>query len=97
MSFSGSDDLELCDVCNSMCPPDMIRPWPVAGPVFGPDGRMTGDYRDSFGICLGCIRLLVLQAPLEPRERALARRSRARWEASRRLLDQAEDVFRGAA
>ena len=39
---------------------------------------------------------MVLRSSLSPGSRALALRSSARWRASQRLLDQAEDVIRGA-
>lgn len=98
MSFTGSDDQELCDCCNSMCQPGMITPWPVAaGPVFGPDGRLTRDRRDSFGICQRCLQSLVLKASLPRDGRALARQSANRWAASQALLAAAERALSGRA
>lgn len=100
MSYIGSDGLALCDgPCNRMAPPgwpDWITPWPVDGPVFDPDGRMTGDYRNNFHLCRDCLRALVLKSYLHPRERALALQSKTRWEASQRLLREAEAVVRGS-
>ena len=99
MSYIGSDDGALCDgPCNRMYPPgwpNWVTPWPVTGPVFDPDGRMASDYRDNFHLCMDCVREMVLKTPMYPSERALALRSKARWEASQRLLDQAEAVVRG--
>jgi hypothetical protein len=99
VSYTGSDDGALCDgPCNRMYPPgwpDWITPWPVNGPVFE-DGRIPADQRDNFHLCRDCLRDLVLSASLRPAERALARRSRDRWQASQKLLDQAEAVVRGS-
>ena len=97
MSYTGSDDQAICDGCFVMYPPgwpNWITPWPATGPVLV-DGRMSADHRDNFNLCLSCLRQMVLKArlPLDGRETALA--SRARWEASRRLLDQAETVIKG--
>ena len=102
MSYTGSDDLPLCDGgCNRMCPPgypgDFIAIWPVTGPVSGPAGRMTRDRADNFHLCWDCLREMALRSSLSPGSRALALRSSPRWRASQHLLDQAEDVIRGAA
>ena len=99
MSYAGSDDGALCDGrCNRMYPPgwpNWVAPWPVTGPVFDPDGRMTSDHRDNFHICQGCLQDLVIGSYLRPRERAPAIRSKKRWQASQAPLDQAEATFRG--
>jgi hypothetical protein len=99
MSYIGSDDGALCDgPCNRMYPPgwpDWVAPWPVTGPVFDPDGRMASDYRNNFHLCMDCLQALVLKSYLSPDARALALESKARWEASQKLLDQAEAVVRG--
>ena len=73
-------------------PHDFFAPWPVTGPVLEADGRMSHDERDNFHLCRGCLQELVLSASLRPAERALARRSRDRWHASRALLREAEAV-----
>jgi hypothetical protein len=100
VSYIGSDDGALCDgPCNRMYPPgwpDWITPWPVPGPVFDPDGRMTEAYRDNFHLCLDCLQAMVMRSRLTPDSRDLAFCSRARWRASQHLLDQAESVVRGA-
>jgi hypothetical protein len=100
MSYIGSDDGALCDgPCNRMFPPgwpDWIEPWPVRGPLWDADGRLSADRRDNFHLCWDCVRDLVLSASLGPAERALARLSRDRWQASQKLLDQAEAVVRGS-
>ena len=89
MSYTGSDDQALCDgPCNSYYPPgwpNWIEPWPVNGPLWDSDGRMTRDRRDNFHLCWDCLRDLVLSASLRPAERALARQSRDRWQASQKL------------
>jgi hypothetical protein len=93
-----NDDGALCDMCNSMWPagwPNWHTPWPVSGPVLV-DGRITADHRDNFNLCTPCLQSLVLAAPLLRDERELALASKARWEASQRLLDQAEAVVRGS-
>jgi hypothetical protein len=95
MSYSGSDDQLLCDYCLAMGHADLIRPWPVSGPLLDRDGGVTAGWRDCFSICGACTQALVLSAPLEPRARDLAERSAARWEASQRLQAQAEAVVRG--
>jgi hypothetical protein len=99
MSYIGSDDGALCDgPCNRMFPPgwpDWIEPWPVRGPLWDADGRLSADRRDNFHLCLDCLRELILKARLRLDERALALRSKTRWEASQRLLDEAEAVVRG--
>jgi len=97
LSYTGSDDLLLCDgPCNAMAQPETITPWPVQGPVFGADGRMTSNYRDNFHMCGDCLREMILRSRLSPASRALAFRSRARWLASQELLGQAETVVRGS-
>lgn len=90
MSYTGSDDDPLCDVCTAMYPdgwPDgFIAPWPVTGPLWDADGRMTRDRCYSFHLCLSCLQALVLKARLSRDARALAIGSRDRWEASQALL-----------
>jgi hypothetical protein len=99
MSYTGSDDMPLCDgPCNRMCPPGWphwIEPWPVRGPLWDAGGRMSADRRDNFHLCLDCLRELVLSASLHPSEHALARRSRDRWQTSQKLFAGAEAVVRG--
>ena len=99
MSYTGSDDSALCDVCSSMFPPGypdrFFEPWPVtAGPVLV-DDRLTADRRDCFALCEDCLQNLVLRARLPLDGRELAQESRDRWQASQRLLSAAEDVVRG--
>ena len=98
MSYCGSDDSALCDVCNSMFPvgyPDrFFEPWPVtAGPVLV-GGRLTADRRDCFALCEDCLQSLVMRARLPLDGRELAVLSAARWRASQKLLDEAEAVVR---
>jgi hypothetical protein len=95
VSYSGSSDDLLCDSCLGMGCTDMVRPWPPRGPLLGPDGRVAPDHRACFHICGSCLQSLVLEAPLEPHGRKVALASAARWEASRRLLTEAERVLRG--
>ena len=54
---------------------------------------MASDYRNNFHLCMDCLQALVLKSYLSPDARALE--SKARWEASQKLLDQAEAVVRG--
>ncbi len=97
MSFM-NNDAALCDgECNSMFPvgyPDWVTPWPVSGPVLV-DGCLSAGRRDNFNICWPCLRSLILRARLPLDSRELALESARRWEASQRLLAQAEDVIRG--
>lgn len=100
MSFTGSDDDALCDgECNTMYPPGypgtFLAVWPVTGPLWDANGRMTADRRDSFHLCLDCLQAMVLRSRLSRDSRELAVLSAARWRASQRLLDQAEDVVKG--
>ena len=101
MSYTGSDDQPLCDgPCNSYYPPgwpNWIEPWPVSGPLWDSDGRMTRDRRENFHLCRDCLQSLILKSHLSRDSRELALASRARWEASQRLLDAAEAVIRPAA
>ena len=94
-----NDDGALCDgECNRMFPPgwpDWVTPWPVAaGPVLV-DGRVPDDQRDCFNLCWDCLRAMVMRSRLSRDSRDLAVESRRRWEASQRLLDQAESVVKG--
>jgi hypothetical protein len=100
MSYIGSDDQPLCDgPCNRMCPPgwpNWIEPWPVKGPLWDFDGRMTRERRDSFHLCLDCLQAMVLKSHLSRDAREIAVISRDRWQASQALLDEAEAVLRGS-
>lgn len=51
MSLTGSDQQELCDYCNTMCPPGMTYLW--TSPL------ETRPQRGDFGICETCLRLAV--------------------------------------
>ena len=81
MSYVGSDDMMLCDgPCNSMYPPDVVVPWPVAA-VFKPNGRMTAEARSTFHICMDDVRALLLESrSLSPESRQLARKAARRRE-----------------
>ena len=99
MSYCGSDDSAICDLCTAMFPPGwpdrFFEPWPVtAGPVLV-DGRMTADRRDTFGLCEDCLRSLVMRARLPLDGREFAVESRDRWLRSQVLLREAEDVVKG--
>ena len=101
MSYSGSDDLPLYDMCGRPYPPywpdGFTAPWPVTGPLMEADGRTPADQRDNFSLCLSCIQDLVLSAHLRRGARALAIRSRDRWLASQRLLSQVKAIALDAA
>jgi len=79
-----------------------IRPAGRTGSLPGPSrarssaraGRMASDYRNNFHLCMDCLQAPVLKSYLSPDARALALESKARWEASQKLLDQAEAVVR---
>jgi hypothetical protein len=99
VSYVGSDDSAICDICTQMFPagyPDRFyEPWTVtAGPVLV-GGRLTADRRDTFALCESCLQSLILEARLPIDGRELAIESRDRWLASQKLLSQAEDVVRG--
>lgn len=57
---------------------------------------MTSDRRNSFHLCQSCLQAMVLESRLGPRARALAIRSRDRWQASQALLREAEAFVRGS-
>ena len=59
MSFSGSDDTPVCDVCNTWFVYDAIVPWPLPGA----DRRPA---RDLFVICQECVQNLILEASSRP-------------------------------
>jgi hypothetical protein len=86
MSFSGSDDTPVCDVCNEWFVCDAILPWP--GP--GADRRPP---RDLFVICQECVQNLILEATRGP-ARQLAHESACRWQEHRALLRDAETAVR---
>jgi hypothetical protein len=86
MSFSGSDDTPVCDVCNTWCAYDALLPWP--GP--GADRRPP---RDLFVICQECVQNLILEATRGP-ARKLARESACRWQEHQALLRDAETAIR---
>ena len=94
MSFSGSDDLLMCDMCTMLCPGELIAPWPSTGRC-PENGRVRADLKDTFHLCLSCLQKLVLKAPLPPGGRARALRSQGRWEARQDLLAEAEGIVRG--
>ena len=101
MSYTGNDDQPTCDVCLRVYPPPwpagFYDVWPVVGPLLEADGRVPADQADTFHICLTCLQSAVLSARLTRAKRALALRSKDRWEASRRLLAELKAIALDAA
>ena len=101
MSYTGSDDQPMCDVCDQVYPPfwpdGFFAPWPVTGPLMTANGRMTGDQRDNFHLCQRCVQDLVLAAELPRAARALAIASCNRWRASQALLRQVRAIARAVS
>ena len=100
MSYIGSDDIPLCDVCEVMCPPaageGFIAPWPPSGRRWE-DGRAPEDLKHCFHICMGCLRDLIMRNRMHPDKRALARQSAARWKQNQALITEAEAIVCGRA
>jgi hypothetical protein len=86
MSFSGSDDTPICDVCNEWFVYDAVIPWPSPGADRRPP-------RDLFVICQECIQNLILEATRSP-ARKLAHESACRWQEHQALLRDAETAIR---
>ena len=86
MSFSGSDDTPICDVCNTWFVYDAIVPWPLPGADRRPP-------RDLFMICQECVQNLILEATRGP-ARQLAHESACRWQENQALLRDAETAIR---
>ena len=88
MSFSGSDDAPVCDVCNTWFVYDAIVPWPLPGA----DRRPA---RELFVICQECVQNLILEASRGP-ARKLAHESACRWQENQALLRDAETAITDA-
>ena len=86
MSFSGSDDTPICDVCDTWFVYDAIVPWPLTGADRRPP-------RDLFVICQECVQNLILDATRGP-ARQLAYESACRWQEHQALLRYAETAIR---
>jgi hypothetical protein len=89
MSFSGSDDTPICDVCNTWFVYDAILPWPLPGADRRPP-------RDLFVICQECVQNLILEGTRGP-ARQLAFASACRWQEHQALLRDAETAVRAAS
>jgi hypothetical protein len=89
MSFSGSDDTPICDVCDTWFVFDAIVPWPLPGA----DGRPP---RELFVICRECVQNLILEGTRGP-ARQLAFASACRWQEHQALLRDAETAVRAAS
>jgi hypothetical protein len=76
MSFSGSDDTPICDVCNKWFVYDAIVPWPLPGADRQPP-------RELFVICQECVQNLILEGTRGP-ARKLAYESACRWQENQR-------------
>jgi hypothetical protein len=86
MSFSGSDDVPICDVCNEWFVYDATVPWPSPSADRRPP-------RDLFVICQECAQNLILEATRGP-ARQLAHESACRWQEHQALLRDAETAVR---
>jgi hypothetical protein len=89
MSFSGSDDTPICDVCNTWFVYDAIVPWPLPGADRWPP-------RELFVICQECVQNLILEGTRGP-ARQLALDSACRWQEHQALLRDAETAVRAAS
>jgi hypothetical protein len=88
MSFSGSDDTPICDVCNTWFVYDALVPWPLPGADRWP-------LRDLFVMCRECVQNFILEASRGP-ARMRAHESACRWQAYQALLRDAETAVRDA-
>ena len=86
MSFTGSDDTPICDVCNTWFVYDAVVPWPLPGADRRPP-------RELFMICQECVQNLILEATRGP-ARQLAYESACRWQEHQALLRAAETAIR---
>ena len=95
MSYIGSDDIPLCDLCEVMCPPSFgdgfIAPWPPSGRRWE-NGRAPEDLKHCFHICMGCLRDLIMRSPMHPDKRNRTRESAARWKRNQALIVEAESI-----
>jgi hypothetical protein len=89
MSFSGSDDAPVCDVCNKWFVYDAIVPWPLTGADRRPP-------RDLFVICQECVQNIILEGTRGP-ARQLALASACRWQEHQALLRDAEMAVRAVS
>jgi hypothetical protein len=85
MSFSGSDDTPICDVCKKWFVYDAVVPWPLPGADRRPP-------RDLFVICQECVQNLILEGTRGP-ARQLAHESACRWQEHQALLRDAETAI----
>jgi hypothetical protein len=86
MSFNGSDDVPVCDVCSTWFACDAIVPWPLPGADRRPP-------RDLFVICQECVQNLILEATRGP-ARQLAYEAACSWQEHQALLRDAETAIR---
>jgi len=86
VSFSGSDDTPICDMCNKWFVYDAIVPWPLPGADRRPP-------RELFVICQKCVQNLILEGTRGP-GRQLAFDSACQWQEHQALLRDAETAVR---
>jgi hypothetical protein len=87
MSYSGSDDAPLCDLCNRFDYHHMCVPWPMP---LGSDGRPVND---TLMICRTCVQNLLLEST-RGGARQLAYANARRWQEHQALLGDAETAIR---
>jgi hypothetical protein len=100
MSWIGSDDNPICDLCDVMYPPGWpdgwIAPWPSSGHRWE-NGRVPNDERNTFHVCRNCMQDLIMRSSLRRDARTLARENQARWRARQMLIAEAEAIASGRA